>query len=297
MTAYLLLIITVLLWASNFVVGRGIHELIPPVALAFWRWAAALLILMPFAAKPLLMQRDLICRHWKILTLLGVMAISNFSVFIYMALHFTTAINTALISSATPILIVIISGIGYGDRITPKQALGAAVSLTGLLWIISRGDVTVISQVRFSKGDLWTLAAGLNWALYSVLLRRRPRQLNPVAFLASLIMVGLAALLPVYLWELASGTVFQVSLSAAAGVIYIALFPSLLAYVCWNKAVASVGANKAGFFMHLMPVFSAIMAIGFLDERLEAFHLAGILLIFMGILLVTTTAEAPAQAR
>jgi drug/metabolite transporter (DMT)-like permease len=285
--AYLLLILTVLFWSGNFVLGRFVHSEIPPIALAFWRWTIAGLILMPFVARSLIEKRRLILAHWKMLILLAILSVTNFNTFIYLALHSTTAVNVLLINSITPVFIVCLAWLIFRDRVTPLQAAGVMVSLAGMLWIISRGSPTVLLSITFSKGDLWTLLAALSWACYTILLRKRPAGLAPAPFLAVLIVIGIIFLLPVYLWEIGTGTVARPTPLTMGSVLYVAIFPSILSYLFWNRGVAMVGANISGIFMHLMPVFGIIMAGVFLNERLMVYHYPGILLIVSGIFLTT----------
>ena len=287
--AYLLLILAVLFWSGNFVLGRSVNNVIPPISLAFWRWIGAFIILLPFAVKPLLDQRQLIKGHWKVFAFMGLLSVTNFSIFIYLALHSTTVVNTAVVNSFQPILIVLASWIGYRDKITLQQGIGIIVSLTGLIWIIARGNPSNLFSLRFSSGDLWTLSAGISWAIYSVMLRGHPRVIDPIGFLAVLIVFGTLFLTPLYIWEMHTGARFQFSLKAFGSIAYVAVFPSILSYLFWNKAVSIVGANKAGIFIHLIPVFSVFLAFVLLGERFESYHLPGIVLIFTGIFMTTSS--------
>ena len=187
---YLLLTLTVLFWSGNFVLGRGVHDAIPPIAMSFWRWTIALLIILPFAVKPLKNQWDLIRRHWKIITLLAIFSVTIFNSFIYLALQSTLAVNAILINAMTPIFIVLFSWIGFKDKITLLQTFGVIISFFGLLWIISNGNLGNLMPVQFVRGDLWTLSAAMSWAMYTILLRKRPDKLNPVSFLALIKSLG-----------------------------------------------------------------------------------------------------------
>ena len=286
---YLLLIFAVLFWSGNFIVGRGIHNDIPPITLAFWRWTVALLILLPFSLRHTLHQRDLIRRNWKILTLLAILSVTNFSMFIYMALKSSTVTNTVLINSMIPIFIVLVSWMGFKEQITLRQAVGIIISLTGLMFIVVNGNLSTLISVRLGKGDMWTISAGLSWALYSVLLRKCPMELNPLSFLTSLIVIGIFFIFPFYIWEISTGKAMNFTQASIGSIVYVALFSSILAYIFWNRAIQIIGANKTGIFIHLMPVFSIILAIIFLDETLKGYHIIGTILIFSGIFL--TTAE------
>ena len=285
---YVLLIFAVLFWSGNFIVGRGIHNEIPPMTLAFWRWAVALLIILPFSLGHIVHQFDIIRRNLIILTVLAILSVTNFSIFIYMALELSTATNTVLINSMIPIFIVMVSWLGFKERITLRQSIGIAISLAGLIFIIANGNLSTLISVRFSKGDLWTICAGISWALYSVLLRKCPIELNSLSFLATLIIIGTLFISPFYIWEMSTGKTMNISQASIGSIVYVALFASILAYIFWNKAIQIIGANKTGIFIHLMPVFSIILAIIFLDEKLRGYHIKGTILIFSGILLTTT---------
>jgi drug/metabolite transporter (DMT)-like permease len=282
---YLLLFLTALFWSGNFVLSRGIREVFPPVSLAFWRWAGAFLILLPFAARPLWEQRRLAARHLGLLMVLAVLSVTNFNTFIYISMQTNPVANTVLINAMTPVFIFLLSGWAFGEPLGGRRGVGVLLSFGGMLWIVCRGAPGALLRLEFSAGDLWTLAAAASWAVYSVLLRRRPQGLHPLAFLEILVGLGLAALTPVYLWELARGARVAWSPATAASVVYVALFPSVLAYIFWNRAVAQVGATVAGMFMYVMPVLSILMAYLFMGERLAAYHLAGFTLIFAGIFL------------
>lgn len=284
---YLLLILAVLFWSGNFIVGRGIHNEIPPMTLAFWRWAIALLIILPFSLRPILRQKDLIRRNWKILTFLAILSVTNFSMFIYMALKSSTVTNAVLINSMIPIFIVIVSWMGFKERITLRQAIGIVISLTGLMFIITKGNLSTLIAVRFGKGDMWTISAGISWALYSALLRKCPVELDSLSFLTATIIIGIFFIFPFYIWEIGTGKTMNFTHASIGSIIYVALFASVLAYTFWNKAIQIIGANKTGVFIHLMPVFSIILAMIFLDEKLRGYHIKGTILIFSGIFLTT----------
>lgn len=284
---YLLLTLTVLFWSGNFVLGRGIREQIPPVALNFWRWTGALIIVLPFGWGPVRRQWPLLRTHWRFIALMSIPSITVFNTFIYTALHTATTTNTVLINAMIPIFIGVIARVVFGARMARLQIAGVLLSLTGLTFIIFHGDWSMLRHLGFSKGDFWTLGAGLAWALYSVMLRLRPMEMDPLAFLTALIVAGLVFLLPFYLWEFSIYGGFTLSAVNAASLGYVCLFPSVLAYIFWNRGVDWVGANRAGIFLYLMPVFSILLASLLLGERLHLYHLPGIVLIFGGIALTT----------
>jgi drug/metabolite transporter (DMT)-like permease len=288
---YLLLTLTVLFWSGNFILGRGIRQIIPPVSLNFWRWIGALLILLPFGLPRILADKTLYLRHWKMLALMSIPSIAVFNAFIYTALQTTTAINTVLVNAMIPVFIALIAWLVFNDGLVLRQTAGVCISFAGLLFIVTRGNLRLLGQLTLSPGDLWTMGASLAWAIYSVMLRKRPKQMHPIAFLTLIVGCGLIFSLPFYFWELRNQGGFTLTPASLASLAYVALFPSVLSFIFWNYSVDKVGANRAGIFIHLMPVFSIILAILFLEERMRGFHTVGMLLIFSGIGL--TTARKP----
>ena len=263
------------------------HAEIPPICLAFWRWSVALLILAPFGLRLVYQQRNLIRQHSRFMLFQALLGVTGFNTLIYLAMQSTTAINAVLVNSCIPVIIVVISWLVYHDRLSARQLIGVLISLSGVLLIIAKGEATALLQLSFNRGDLLVLAAAFVWAFYSANLRRYPQGLHPVAYLTGIILIGLIFLMPCYLFELQSGRTMQLNIPTVLTVGYVALFASVLAFICWNRAVREVGANRAGPFIHLMPVFSTILAIIFLDETLLSYHLKGIILVFTGITLTT----------
>lgn len=284
---YLLLVLTTLFWAGNYVLGRAVHTVFTPFALSFWRWAVALVILLPFVWASLREQRALLRRHWPILLLLSVLGVVNFNTFVYIGLQRTTATNALITLSITPVLIVGLSFLLLRQTVSKWQALGILVSLVGVLVIVGRGDLHALLARQINPGDLWALAAVLSWALYSVCLRWRPAELKPLNFQATTMLLGLLILGPLYVWDLAQGHAIAFNATTVGSILYLALLPSILAYVFWNRAVAELGANRCGQFLHLMPAFGAVLSMIFLGERLYAFHAVGVVLIALGIWLAT----------
>lgn len=285
---YLLLTLAALFWAGNAVTARALHDLLPPATMAFWRWVLALLLLAPFILRPMYEQRMLLRANWKGLALLGVLGVGCYNTFLYAALQATTATNGVLISSMTPVLIVLTGRVLFGVRMTYRQQAGLLLSLAGVIGIVSRGDISVLARLDFNYGDLVLIGGALTWAFYSVLLRWRPAGISTLAFLGASIVAGLVLLmLPLYLLEAASGRVAVWNAATGAGMGYVAVFPSILSYLFWNRGVQQIGANRAGLFLYLVPVFGILLAITFLGETLHLFHLIGAALIFIGIAIST----------
>lgn len=284
---YLLLILTTLFWSGNFVLSRGMHAEIPPFSLSFWRWAVALLILSCFALRHLIKQHKLAVTHRKFIIIQGVVGVAGFNTLIYMAIQTTTAINAVLVNSCIPVIIVLISWAMYNDRLSLRQCLGVATSLSGVFLIISRGELSTLLQLQFNRGDILVFIAAILWAFYSANLKKYPKGLHPLAYQTAIVLVGLTILFPLYLFEISTGRTMTLSTESIVTIIYVALFASVLAFIFWNRAVTILGANIAGPFIHLMPVFSTILAVLFLGETLTPNHIKAILLIFGGILMTT----------
>lgn len=289
---FLLLTLTTLFWAGNFVMGRAVKNSIPPISLAFWRWTLALVILIPFAIPHVRAEWPLLQKNWRLLTVYGVLGVTCFNTFVYIGLHSTTATNALLLNSVIPILIVLLSHLLADTPVSSRQALGIAISLTGVLTIICRANPDVILTLQINRGDVWILLAVISWSFYTFLLRRRPADLHPLSFITSVFAIGLIPLSMLYAWEFSQGGRFALNTVNIASIVYAALFPSVLAFIFWSQAVREVGPNKAGFFLYLMPVFGAILSAVFLGESIRSFHLIGIVLIFSGIHLTTRSASS-----
>ena len=285
---YLLLPLAVLFWAGNFVIGRAVRADAPPVGLAFWRWTGAFCIVIAFAWPHLRQDWPALRKHWPIITLLAFLGIGSFNTLIYTGLQSTTAINALLLQSLMPVLIVLFSFLLFRDRVTWLQGVGIAVSVAGAFTIIVQGDLEVLRSLSINRGDLVIFTAVALYAGYSALLRKRP-PLHPLSFLAATFFLGALMNLPFYLAETAGGRPVQINGPMLLAVGYVMVFPSVVSYFCFNRGVDLVGANRAGLFIHLLPVFGSIMAVAFLGEHFTGYQAAGIVLIASGILLATRT--------
>lgn len=292
-TPWLLLLLPPLFWAGNTVIARALSDAVPPVALAFWRWALALALLSPFVARPLWRARRTVLARWPVLLALGASGVAGYNTFVYVALQTTTTVNATIMNSAIPVLIPLFAWAIAGERVTRPQAAGIALSLVGAVWIAGRGEIAALRALAFHPGDLWMMLAVIAWAVYSVLLRYRPADLAPTVLLGALVLFGLPVLVPFWLWERASGAVMPVTGAAMAAVLYVALFASVLAYVAWNRSVAVLGATVTGLSIHLLPVFATALAVLFLGETVEGFHLVGAGLILAGLWLTTAAGRQP----
>lgn len=289
----LLLVPPPLFWAGNFLIGRLVRGTVPPMSLLFWRWVIALVLLLPFAWKP--MRRDL-PRYWQYrwrilsVSLAGVVA---FNSFVYIGLRSTTASNALLLNSLIPILIVLLSAIFYRQRLYAVQITGLLLSFAGVLVIISHGEIARIVSLSLSHGDLILFGAMIAWAFYTLWLRGFPPDIDRIGLMAVQIVVGLIVLIPLYQWERMSGAVPIWNGTSFAALAYLGIFPSVAAYLLYNIGVARVGAARAGLSVHLIPVFGVILAVIFLNEHIHAYHALGIAIIAAGIFCAMRSGNAP----
>ncbi|HUL55465.1 MAG TPA: DMT family transporter [Usitatibacter sp.] len=295
---YLLLTLTSFIWSVNWIIGRAIAGHVTPFALSFARWLVAVLVMLPFAWRGLREHWPAIRRHWKVIAWLGAWGTGPYNVFTYMGLQYTTATNGVILNSAVPVMIILLGWLVYRDTIVRVQGLGVLVSIAGVLAILTRGDPTVIATLSLNKGDLILLVGVTFWAAYTIFLRLKPPEIPGLTLVAACAIVGVVLLLPFVAYEMLymNGRV-EWSAATVGAMLYVGIGPSFIAYVFWNRAVAEVGSNVAGIFMHLMPVFGTLLAWIILGERLQAFHIVGIALILGGITLTTRgrrAVEAPA---
>ena len=275
------------MWAGNWVMGRAMRDEFGPVALNFWRWLIAALVLAPFALPRLAGKGALLRRHAGILLLLSLIGVALFQSLVYLGLRTTTAVNAVLLNSSGPMFILLCAWAIDRQRATWRQVGGILVSLAGILVILSRGEPSRLLELEFHLGDAWILLAILLWGVYSVMLKRRPAELSGEELLFVMSLAGVALLVPAFVVEAQFLPPRVPGAAAAAGALYIGLFASAGAFICWNRGVAIVGPNAAGFTLHLLPAFGTILALLFLGESFQAFHAAGIATILVGVIVAT----------
>jgi drug/metabolite transporter (DMT)-like permease len=283
---YLLLTLAVFFWAGNFIVGRAVRADVPPVALAFWRWFFAAILVTVMARRHLSADLAKLRRSWGIVLLLAFAGIACFNTLVYIGLQHTIAVNALLMQSLMPVMIVGLSFLLFKEKIDLIQAAGVALSLLGALTIIGRGSLGVLLSLSLNRGDILVFIAVAGYAGYSIGLRKRPA-VHPLSFVAATFILGDLLLLPLYIWETMAGRSLHLDAPTVMAISYVAVFPSIVSYLCFNRGVELVGANRAGMFIHLIPVFGSVMAIVFLGESLQLFHIVGILLIAAGISMAT----------
>jgi drug/metabolite transporter (DMT)-like permease len=284
---YLLLTFVALFWAGNVVLGRAISEAIPPITLNVMRWTIAFGLLMPVAWPQLAGKGQVVREHFIQLLLLAVPSTAVYNTFIYLGTRTTSAANAGLIVGTMPIAILVLAALAGEERLTARRAAGIAISFAGVVFVIARGSFTVLHELSFSSGDLFIIGSVISWAVYSILLRRFAIPLGAFALLAVLSAIGLALCIPFCAWELWHGERIVWSPGTLAAIIYVGIFPSVIATIFWNGAVAKVGAGTAGIFTNLIPVFAIILAVVLLSESISPFQLVGMGLIFIAIWLVS----------
>jgi drug/metabolite transporter (DMT)-like permease len=279
---YLLLSITAVCWASNAIIGRSVAGHIPPVTLSFLRWGLAFLMILPFAWKHLVRDWAAIRSRLGTMILLSITGIGVFNTLQYWALEYTTALNTLLLQSAGPLFVAVWSLILLGVRLTLAQAGGIMLSLAGVLVILLHGDLSALKNIEFNKGDLIFTVALFIFGLYSVLSLKRPR-IHPLSLVGFTFGCGSACLIPLLIWELISRPAMELNPHNLLALFYVAVFPSIVAYLCFNRGVQLIGANRSAPIFHMVPAFGAAMAIVFLGERPQAFHFIGFALVLIGV--------------
>ena len=285
---YLMLLSAMFFWGATYIIVRAIHEDVPPITLNFWRWVVVLVLLLPWTAAAAWRHRAVLRQNAWLLGVLSVPGVALYQSAAYIALDTTTAINAGLIYATVPVVTPLISYALYRELVTSRQTLGIAISMVGVVAIIVRAEWDALADFLFTPGDLWMLLSVVAWALYSVLLGRLRGNLPPLVLMMVLAAIGVVVLLPFYGWEWAVAGGFALSRSTVLGLAYLSVASAIVSYVCWNNAVAVIGANKAGLFLHLIPVFTVVLAILVLGEQLKGFHVAGTALIATGIYLTVT---------
>ena len=284
--AYLLLILTTLFWSGNFIVGKAASIFqIPPFSLNFYRWLFAFLILLPFTFKEILANKKYILDNIVFFTVLGITSITIFNSIVYYSLYYTQVISGVLMISTIPVWIMFIASILNIEKTNFFQIIGVILSLTGVLFIITKADIELIKSLNFNKGDLSMVVAMFSWATYSALLRKKTYEISQIALLEVIIICGLLFLIPVYFIEMSLGNSITIGKPFILTLTYVVLFPGILAFLFWIKGIAIIGANRAGVFLHLMPIFGALMAMIIFGEKFMFYHFLGAIFIIAGITL------------
>jgi drug/metabolite transporter (DMT)-like permease len=269
---------------------------VPPIALAYWRWTGAFLVAVGFAWPYLRQDAAILRRHWRMMLLLSATGIATYNTLSYIGLASTTALNVLLLQSAGPLIIIIWAFALFGERPTPWQSAGVLLSLVGVATIAAHGSLEALLHLTLNPGDVWILVAMVIYGIYAAMFRVRPAA-HPMSFLVATMGIGSLMILPFYLWEIAQGGRIEGGPQARLAMAYMAVFPSFIAYLFFNRGIELIGAARAGQSWHLMPVFGSVLAVLFLGETLYLYHAIGIVLIAAGIVLASIRAApvAPLQ--
>lgn len=292
---YLLLSLTALFWSGNMVIGRAVRADVPPMALAFWRWTIMFVLVLPFALPHLAAGWPQLRKHWRATLFLGVSGIGGYNTFAYLALQYTEATNALLLNSFIPAATIALAWLFFRRGVSRIEGIGVLLSFIGVSGIVLRGDFFSLGSLAFNPGDLWMLAAVIVWALYTIGLEWRPQGVHPMLLIAALTAIGIVVLIPPYALEILAGRHINLHTGSALSLLYVGIFPSLIGYIFYNRAVGEVGASRASLFIHLMPVFGTLLSVIFLGEVPRWYHYAGIALIFSGIWLTTRHATPRRQ--
>ncbi|GAU86311.1 DMT family transporter [Bosea sp. BIWAKO-01] len=298
----LLLPLPPLFWAGNLVLGRALAGSFPPVSLAVGRWLVALACLLPFVLGTLSAQRQALIRARGLVFACGAFGIAGYNALGYLALQSAPAASVAFLNSTLPLMVPLAAFMLGVERVSARTLSGIAISFVGVSWIVARGAPSTLSGLSLTGGEPLVLIAVANYAVYSVLLRRRPADLDPLLFLAATMAAGLLVLLPFWISELAQGATIPISPGPIAAVLYIGVFASLLAFIIWNRCVSTLGPSVTGASFHLVALFTAALAFLLLGEPVQPFHLVGAALILGGFGLAAaggrpSVSRRPGEAR
>lgn len=276
-------VVAMFFWGATTIMVRYVRNDAPPMGLAFWRNVTAFVILLPFAIRPLIAQWPLIRENLGILALQALLLWVGGNALLFLALQYTIAINAAVINSVEPVFIIVVAWLLFGDQFSGFQAIGVIVSLTGVLFLISDGSLERLIRLELNIGDLICTCAYLFWAFYAVLLRKVPRSIDARAMVLVLIGFGALFISPFYLAEAIFFRAFKPTPTTIGTVVSLAIFSSVIATLLWNMGIRQMGVTRAALYLHLIPVFTVILAIGFLSEKMAYYHFVGIALVATGI--------------
>jgi drug/metabolite transporter (DMT)-like permease len=282
----LLAVLATLIWSGNFIVARGAFRLMPPVAMAFYRWLTATVIILPFGIKSVIEEKTVLLANKSYLFWASLTGVALFNTCVYVAGHYSPAINLALVgTTASPIMAVILARIFLKEKITPLRVIGLAVCICGILFLMGKGSFKQIIMLRFSVGDLWVLLGAFFFAVYNILVRKRSAVISPLAFLSVIFTTGTLMLLPIFIYEKSFSAPIQWNTNLILIVVYLGLGNSVICYLCWNAAIAKLGAARTALFGNLIPVFSSIEAAYILDERITGIHFLSLLTVIFGLII------------
>jgi drug/metabolite transporter (DMT)-like permease len=280
-----LAILAAIIWSGNFVIARGVYKEIPPIALGFYRWTTASILILPISFKYLKKDFPLLLKSWKLVLIAAVTGISMFNTFIYIGSHYTSAINLALIgNTVSPIVSVILAAIFLKEKISGLKTAGIVLCVFGILFLLMKGNFKNLLNMQFSAGDGWMVLAALSFSIYTIMARKKPAEISFLGFLSATFIAGTLMLFPFYLWE-AHYETFAWSGKLIYAMLYLGLGTSIISFFSWNYSIKQIGASRTALFGNLIPIFSSIEAVIFLHEPFTMIHLISMLLVFAGLLL------------
>jgi len=281
-----MLVCATLFWSGNFIVGKfAFLENIPPLSLVFYRWSLVWIILLPFTYKEIIKYKDTIFNNLPLLFFLGFTSVGLFNSFTYLSLIHTQVINSTLFNTAIPAVIILLCFLFKIEKTNKFQILGLIISVLGILSIITKLDIKIFLSLNFNKGDIIMIGGVITWGIYSTLLKKKKFTLPLLTLVHVICTFGLICVFPQFFYEFSQGQFIEFNTNLFYILIFLALFPSIGSYYCWAGAVSIIGANRAGIFLSLIPLFSTIMAIAFYKEQFQFFHLIGAILIIIGLFL------------
>lgn len=282
----LLAVIATLIWSGNFIIARSVHDSIPPVSLAFYRWLCATFILVPLVWKDRAAIGRAVREKPGYYLAIGITGVSLFNTLVYVAGKYSPAINLALVgTTSSPLMVILLGRIVFKERISWLRATGLVLCMSGILFLMAKGSWENLLALRFGKGDLWILGGALAFAIYTLLVRKKKDSLRPDSFLFLAFLIGTICLIPFYIWELKTAAPVQWNFGLAGIILYLGLGASVIAFLCWNGAISRIGAVRTSLFGNLIPLFSSIEALWLLNEQLGWVHLISGLLILSGLVL------------
>jgi len=281
-----MLVCATLFWAGNFMIGKlAFISNIPPMTLVFFRWSLVWLILLPFTYNEIIRHKKIILENLPLLLFLAFTSVGLFNSFTYLSLVYTQVINASLFNTAIPAIIILLCFLFKIEKTNKYQIVGLMISVLGILSIITRLNLEIVLSLNFNKGDLIMIGGVISWGLYSAFLKRKKFDLPLLTLVHVLCSLGLIFIFPQFMYEFVQGQKIEINETLFVILIFLALFPSIGSYYCWAGAVSIIGANRAGIFLSLIPLFSTLMAIFFYNEQFQFFHLIGAILIILGLFL------------
>jgi len=281
-----LAVLATIMWSGNFIVARGVFRDIPPVSLNFYRWLTASICISPFAWKNFNAERHLVMKHRQYLFWVALTGITLFNTFVYIAGHYTTAINMVLIGTTTsPVFAILLARIFLKEQIGLLRIIGLGICITGIIFLLSDGSIHRLITFKFSTGDWWMLCGALFFAIYTTMVKRKPQGISPLNFLFVCFWLGTLMLLPFYAWELAYSAPVPWDGKLVATIVYLGAGASAIAYLCWNAAIARLGSSRTALFSNLIPIFSTVEAVMILNERIKTVHIVSGVLVICGLVI------------